>query len=260
MVLQIVSPSERLKSISRKVEKVSKSLEELRLKTVISRVNILSEEIKVFGGPGSGPRPGQGRGKKKGGGGGFKKVETKEKMVAFEELHRPKSSLTDEEFDAVDQYRFEAFELNAALREGKVSEKMQVQVDGINNTFDKTPRLQENVVLYRGLGVDQVSTKDNLLPSRIQDKGFVSTSLDINVAKEYALERSTPGIIMEINVPKGTRVLSMSGSLKSRGGFYFDEPQREFLLPPNSSFRIKSLSRRREGSTFITFAQVDLVK
>ena len=254
MVLQITPSSERLKSISRSIEKVFDSLEAFRLGVVTSKISRLAEEIKKFGGPGSGPRPGRGKKKGGGGGGGFREIKKKGEMNAFEKLHTPRSKLTSDEIDAVDNYQAGENEgMNRLLRTGKGSKRAESRVENLNSAFDKTPPLQEDVVLYRGLNVGRFTDKNGTMPGQITDKGFVSTSLNVGIANSFS-EGRPKGAVMEIKVPKGTRVLSVNAIQ----GFSGDE--REFILSPSSTFKILSSSRRK-GLTGIdtTFIQAELV-
>lgn len=68
------------------------------------------------------------------------------------------------------------------------------------------------------------------------DKGFVSTSTSLEVAKTFAGEN---GVVMEINLPAGTKYIDVFRSFSDADEYHrFAKTECEYLLPRNSKFKI----------------------
>jgi hypothetical protein len=110
-------------------------------------------------------------------------------------------------------------------------------------------QLPENVSLYRGLRtMKSIDWKNELTPGSIfTDKGMVSTTAQENFAQgwltiglhgEFNSKSPLPDdVVMEIHVPKGTRVVGGSPNFI------------ETMLPPGSKFRIISNETRYANAT-----------
>lgn len=90
----------------------------------------------------------------------------------------------------------------------------------------KAPPLEEPMTVYRGFGADQFG---DLSPGmQISDKGFTSTSITNDVG---SVGRATKQATAEITLPAGTKAAAGSS--------------REMVLPPNSKFRVLSVTTRK---------------
>lgn len=90
----------------------------------------------------------------------------------------------------------------------------------------KAPPLEEPMTVYRGFGADQFG---DLSPGmQISDKGFTSTSITNDVG---SVGRATKQATAEIALPAGTKAAAGSS--------------REMVLPPNSKFRVLSVTTRK---------------
>lgn len=136
-------------------------------------------------------------------------------------------------------------DVNATLRgkAGDLSPRTKQNVDYAIKHTDKAigkGSVPSNVKVYRGftdgnaiLGGDP----QGLVGSTIQDKAFVSTSLNKSVAVDFA-RKGKSGMLMEIDVPAGTKAAYMQ---KLRP----ESIERELLLGRNSRFQVTGV--RKEG-------------
>lgn len=103
--------------------------------------------------------------------------------------------------------------------------------------FTTLGKFPENTVVYRGVsaaGLGEYANNPQALKGKtIRDKGFISTTLDESVGRNFAkyydfhhYSNEKPGAIFEIRVPKGTR----AGMIPSS--------EREVILPRGSRFRV----------------------
>lgn len=91
----------------------------------------------------------------------------------------------------------------------------------------------------------------------ISDKAFMSTSVDKSKALEYARDAGdsgskkgkSGGVVMEINVPKGTKTINLSGESDVNSN-------NEVILGRDSNIKVSSVTKKG-GETYVT---VDLVK
>lgn len=93
------------------------------------------------------------------------------------------------------------------------------------NMFEQLPKLEDDIVVFRGLKANQVEFENF-------DEQFVSTSLEVNIARNFAGGRCC---LLHITVKKGTRVLPIC----ALGDFVVQE--NEVVLPPFGNWSIKSV-------------------
>jgi hypothetical protein len=124
--------------------------------------------------------------------------------------------------------------INRYLRHGKKDIGVVEQTEKLSKFFDKhSTSLKEDTMVYRGvklaaLGVEDVKGLDKLIGKKFIDKGFVSTSIDKEVTKDFR------GVRIDITVPKNAKVLPVDGK-----SVYVEE--NEVLLNKNSSFKITAI-------------------
>lgn len=92
-------------------------------------------------------------------------------------------------------------DFNRRMREGKeLTPEQKKHKKNINNAFDVIDPIEENITVYRGLKIND--------PKDFQqfDKGFVSTSLEIEVTENF-VNKEKKCCVAEILVPKGSKAL-----------------------------------------------------
>ena len=158
-----------------------------------------------------------------------------------------KQTLDKEEFELLKYYKQEGYEfINSFLGNGKIktrgnSEKEHINRDfidmlsKINDIFDKLPKLEESITVYRG-----ATTNRNA--NNIEYNSFISTSLD----RDLAEKNFAKGRIYEIILPKGTHYIPID-SIEGFEGMY-EESEAEILLRPSS---LKVLNKEENGKTEI---------
>ena len=99
----------------------------------------------------------------------------------------------------------------------------------LRNALGKA-KTKKNMITYRGLSPNYMNEiKDNLkVGGVIVDAGFISTSTDKNVARNFA---SDNGYVMEVLIPVGSHATSVN-HLSSNSG------EDEVLIKNNSTFEI----------------------
>lgn len=139
---------------------------------------------------------------------------------------------------AIKQYTGPAYaQINGTLRTGKkLSKANQDVVNKLNEAFAQPEaKANENFTVYRGITSTQL--QHLTMGSTMTDKGFVSTSSDVNEAKKFA---GTAGALMEIRVKKGQPAMSVKDT-----SVYPSE--KEVMLPANTSFKVVGKKIGPEG-------------
>lgn len=148
------------------------------------------------------------------------------------------SSLSQSIKNAIKEYTGPAYaQINGALRTGKkLGSNKQNVVNKLNEAFAQPEaKANENFTVYRGITSSQL--QHLVMGSTITDKGFVSTSSDVNEAKKFA---GTAGALMEIRVKKGQPAMSV----KNTSAF---PSEMEIMLPANTSFKVVGKKIGPEG-------------
>jgi hypothetical protein len=110
-------------------------------------------------------------------------------------------------------------------------------IDGMDKAIASAPPTTSDMTVYRGIkgnGLDFFETLKT--GDTFNDKGFVSTTLDTDVATAFSVQGTMyQGIVMRMRLPAGTAGLFPTsitglGSLSSR--------EAEFVLPRNSNFKV----------------------
>lgn len=94
------------------------------------------------------------------------------------------------------------------------------------NMFEQLPKLENDIVVFRGLKADQVEFENF-------DEQFVSTSLELNIARNFSGGRCC---LLHITIKKGTRVLPICAF----GEFVVQE--NEVVLSPFGNWKIDSVN------------------
>ncbi len=128
--------------------------------------------------------------------------------------------------------------------------------------FKRTQRVTTPFAVYKGQPI--CSFDPEMIGTRVQLKGFVSTSLNMNIALRYAEYQKSCLVI--INIPIRSRVLYMGSNhlypniyppIEKVYSNYPDE--EEILLPHNSIFLVKNIQLHDTEKIHINLVELDLI-
>jgi hypothetical protein len=157
-----------------------------------------------------------------------------EKIHGSRKFSRHLDNWNTPETTALHKYSADSYEsMNLYLRHGEVpsyvdKERALGYIDNLGNGLSKVA-LPENMILYRGVSdlrsLDKrfnVSNPDSMIGIRINDKGFLSTSMSMDTARSFS--SSDIGAIFEIKADKGSVGVTTNGlaQIKSELEFVFD--------------------------------------
>ncbi len=133
-------------------------------------------------------------------------------------------------------------EINDTLRGSSypspVKERIEKSIDTLDKHIAKTEPLQQDLVVFRGVDDQGVSAMGLASPAKgavLEDKGFMSTSLIKSNAAEFA---GGQGAVLQITVPKGTKVLSVNAATNNNNL----ANEHEFIVPRGSAMVITGSS------------------
>lgn len=150
----------------------------------------------------------------------------------------------------------EGLGINGALREGKFSKlepRLQKAVGELDREIAASPKLEDDLKVWRGLDED-FDAREWVSGTKVIDRGFVSTTTEREVAAMF----SGSGSIMEIDLPKGMRVLMVSPEHAQPIGGY--EDQKEVLLPRSLTYQVTDKKKLGPGRFHIKLAPVVTIK
>ena len=147
-------------------------------------------------------------------------------------------------------------EVNGYLRAGefdmyqkpKTQGKILDIVKNLDAVIKDAPTLAENTLTYRGIwGQKAVQFFTNLEPgAKFNDAGFISTSLNKQVAKNFArYDKANGGVLLEIVNPAGTKGIFPT-ALRTEIVPQYVTPvsENEWLLPRDATFEVVSIEGR----------------
>jgi ADP-ribosyltransferase exoenzyme len=148
--------------------------------------------------------------------------------------------LTPEQVQAVKEYTGSMYlTVNPRLRAGKPVAKADMkEMKLIDQAFSKA-KTTEPIEVYRGLG--NSVRYANLKPGEsFKDEGFVSTSTDKDTAFNFA--RGEEETVMHIQVPKGSKAISVDALSVFKKGGYATRSENEILLNRGASYKVISVT------------------
>jgi hypothetical protein len=161
------------------------------------------------------------------------------KPVKGKAAHKAASAKLDEkEVQALKEYTGSMYTtVNPLLRAGKpVSKEDRNEVKLVDEAFKKA-KTTEPIEVYRGISGDFYSgLKDGDV---FEDKGFVSTSTDLDTADNFA--RGDAKAIMKVQVPKGSRAISVDSLSVFKKGGAAVRSENEILLDRGGKFKVISI-------------------
>jgi hypothetical protein len=132
--------------------------------------------------------------------------------------------------------------INDRLRGDYLGDAFDAEIAEAQAFFQRVPPLQQPVKVFRGIMVEEPEAGTNAYSDFvrtwkpgdvIEEPGFMSTTIDRKIAEGY----SNAGRILEIEVPKGTRVAT-----PEMFGDAYKSIEQELTLPPNTKLQITSVS------------------
>lgn len=142
--------------------------------------------------------------------------------------------LTAKEISAVESYTGPSYALiNGCLRfEEPISDATRAAINGLDTAIAKSVTSRD-IVVYRGVDETYARTleaRDLATGDFLQDAGFLSTSLDENVARRF-LGSAGGGMLIKIKVRAGSKALDVSPYSKN-------PDEKEFLLSRDAELRV----------------------
>ena len=129
--------------------------------------------------------------------------------------------------------------INEALRDPLIStEAIEGEISDLDEVINNAPALESPLLAYRGVNDSMTGFFGNLKVGDVfQDKGFVSTTLDPEIAHQFT-GSSMFSKILQFHLPKGTKGLFPEYFL---GDEVYSWKEREFLLPRDSKFKVTQI-------------------
>jgi len=146
--------------------------------------------------------------------------------------------LTPEQTQAIKEYTGSMYlTVNPLLRAGKPVAKADMkEMKLIDQAFDKA-KTTEPIEVYRGVGGARYA---NLKPGdSFKDEGFVSTSTDKDTADVFT--RGDDQAIMQIQVPKGSKAISVDAFSVFKKGGAAVRSENEILLNRGGHYKVVSV-------------------
>jgi hypothetical protein len=130
--------------------------------------------------------------------------------------------------------------VNQALRKGKpVPAADRKEMKLVDEAFSKA-KTTEPLEVYRGIGpMDADKFAGLKVGDTFEDKGFVSTSTDKDTAENFS--RGDTPTMMHVQVPKGSKAISVDSMSVFKKGGYATRSENEILLNRGGKFKVLSI-------------------
>ena len=149
--------------------------------------------------------------------------------------------------DAIKEYTGNMYTtVNQALRKGKpVPAADRKEMKLVDEAFSKA-KTTEPMEVYRGIGPMDADRFAGLkVGDTFEDKAFVSTSTDKDTADNFS--RGDNPTIMHIQVPKGSKAISVDSMSVFRKGGHATRSENEILLNRGGTFKVLSIKPGKRG-------------
>lgn len=162
-----------------------------------------------------------------------------------------KKSLTSDESYSLASYKSTGYQaLNRELRTGKgqLSGHHKEMSKNMDSAFEKAPPLQEPMVVYRGRLPDAVckafsgGEESGLVGRVFGDAGYLSTSFNRKVGKNFASSNKHGASVGRLTIPKGSKPIYLE-SINHMG-------ESEMLLPRDSKIMVTN-AYKKDGQTWV---------
>lgn len=156
-------------------------------------------------------------------------------------------NVSDFMYDSVYSYTNRGYKyLNWTLRNNM--QYFKSDVDGMDAVIEQTPALTENKTLLRGV---TGGIANQLLESQVgttfRDKGYMSTTGNINVAKFFSSNQSDDYAIMVLDVPKGMKAFQprkfFIGQDDGSDLWGALNAEDEYILPRGTKFQVTGVDK-----------------
>ena len=132
-------------------------------------------------------------------------------------------------------------------KDNNPSEATKNSIKHMNSAIEKGV-VPNDTVVYRGMPSSILG--DNPVGKTIKDKGFVSTSLSGEAARQFS---NQSGVLAEIKVPKGSRGAYIDSLKSDRTN---EQAEFELILPKGSQFKVTS-SKKIGDITHVTMELIN---
>lgn len=168
------------------------------------------------------------------------------------------SSLTESEVAGIKSYVNQSVLINGYMREGdsyfdkfgsssgNLSKITKENAGNIKSALSKG-EISKNIVVYRGMSSDVIQRSGIKKGSIVSDKGFMSTTFDKVMAKEYAGNKYTgdKGAVVKIKVKKGTKGQYITKTVNGYSG----GSGSEVLLQHGTKMKVTKIKKGKDGVT-----------
>lgn len=178
---------------------------------------------------------GSGGGGGGGGGGGASAAPAQEEPPSQGVTAEEKKALQDyvgPEFAFINAYSRQPSGGNAADKEMYLKKAAL-----IDKAFEHTPPLKGEEIVYRGFNPPKAMMEQLVKGAVIEDRGFMSTTIDRNVAKNFG------STVMTIRVPKGAKAINIREHIQGTTA----DHEKEMLLPRGTKLQITHVKQEAGG-------------
>ena len=157
----------------------------------------------------------------------------------------PETGLTMEEQRVLKEYVGPEFAfINAYSRQpagGNAADKEMYlkKAEVLDSAFKHTPPLKGEEIVYRGFNPPKQMMDQLVKGAVIEDRGFMSTTIDRGVAKNFG------STVMTIRIPKGAKAINIRDYIKGTTA----DHEKEMLLPRGTKLQITHV--RQEAGGFL---------
>lgn len=120
---------------------------------------------------------------------------------------------------------------------GTGPDKAREMVVNIDKIFGRVPSLPADLVFFRGLTLSYRKNKSYEVGEEISDKGYVSTSTNIEVAKHFAVGMNAD------HPEKKKAIMVMYLSSKDQKGILIDQEEDEIILKHGQLMKIMAVDK-----------------
>jgi hypothetical protein len=140
--------------------------------------------------------------------------------------------------------------MNGQLRDDKFDDLTREHIKTIDKLIGKQAPTKDPILVYRGMSPQFIPEEGDLVGVTIKDPAYLSTALDVTNATLFSGRTGNQGgVLLEITLPEGSKVLPMNLALmrdQSDVPEEFREPadvlkgESEILLPHGTALRVVS--------------------
>jgi len=170
------------------------------------------------------------------------------KVAKGKAAHKAASvTLDPKEVQALKEYTGVMYQsVNKALRAGKnipAADRKEMKL--VEQAFDKA-KTTEPLEVYRGVGATEMDMfKDLKVGESFEDRGYGSTSTDKDTADNFS--RGDNPTILKIQVPKGSKAISVDSLSVFKKGGHATRSENEILLNKDAKYKVVDIKPGKRG-------------